>query len=73
MKAHGLDIIGGLSSGDNDPSAIEIDNVVADKKILARDHGTATVPEVANIIYGTGSPPAANTTPIGTLFIKYIA
>lgn len=71
MKAHGIEIIGGLTS--NDPSEIEIDNVVADKKIVARDHGTESVAEAANIIYGTGSPPAANTTPIGTIFIKYVA
>jgi len=72
MKAHGLEIIGGLTS-DNSPSSMEIDNVVDNKSIIARDHGTATVAEVGNIIYGTGSPPSANTTPIGTLFIKYIA
>jgi len=42
-------------------------------KLLARDHATATVAEVGNIVYGTGSPPTASTTPIGTLFIKYTA
>ena len=71
MKAYGIDVIGGLSS--NDPSDIEIDNEAADSKILARDHETASVAEVSNIVYGTGSPPDANTTPIGTIFIKYVA
>jgi len=42
MKAHGLEIIGGLTS-DNSPSSMEIDNVVDNKSIIARDHGTATV------------------------------
>jgi hypothetical protein len=37
------------------------------------DHGTATNPEIVAVVYGTGSPPAANTTPIGTLWIKYTA
>jgi len=37
------------------------------------DHGTATDPEVVSVVYGTGSPPVANTTPIGTLWIKYTA
>ena len=51
---------------------LPIDNEASGKKIKARDHGTATTPEVVNVVYGTGSPPAASTTPIGTLFIKYI-
>lgn len=29
--------------------------------------------QVANICYGTGDPPTANTTPIGTIYIKYTA
>lgn len=37
------------------------------------DHGTFSNPEIVAVVYGTGSPPAANTTPIGTLWIKYIA
>ena len=72
MKIHGIEIIGGMSD-DGTPSSIDIDNVADDKSIIARDHETATVAEVANIVYGTGSPPTANTTPIGTLFIKYVA
>ena len=54
-------------------SNIEIDNESDSRKIKARDHGTATTPEVVNVIYGTGSPPAASGVPIGTLFIKYVA
>lgn len=41
--------------------------------IVAADHGTATSPQVVNVVYGTGSPPAAGTTPEGTLFIQYTA
>ncbi len=41
--------------------------------ITAYDHGTATDPEVVNVVYGTGSPPTASTTPIGTIFIQYTA
>jgi hypothetical protein len=40
---------------------------------LARDHGSASVDEVVNVCYGTGDPPAANTTTIGALYIKYQA
>ena len=72
MKAHGIEVVGGMTS-DNAPSSMEIDNVADDKSIIARDHETATVAEVGNIVYGTGSPPTANTVPIGTLFIKYVA
>ena len=54
-------------------SNIEIDNEADGRKIKARDHGTATTPEVVNVIYGTGAAPAASGVPIGTLFIKYVA
>ena len=41
---------------------------------VAADHGTATTDMVINACYGTGStPPAANTTTIGTLYIQYTA
>jgi len=64
--------VGGLATITG-TSSIPIDNEATNKKIKARDHGTATTPEVVNVVYGTGSPPAASGTPIGTLFIKYIA
>jgi hypothetical protein len=35
------------------------------------DHGTATNPEVVAVVYGTGLPPDANTTPEGTIWLKY--
>lgn len=41
--------------------------------VVPADHGTATNPEMVAVIYGTGSPPTANTTPIGTLFMQYTA
>ena len=40
---------------------------------VAADHGTAATDQVINICYGTGDPPTANTTTIGTLFVKYTA
>jgi len=40
---------------------------------VAADHGTAATDEVINICYGTGEPPDANTTTIGSLFVKYTA
>lgn len=39
----------------------------------AADHGAAATDEIINVCYGTGDPPTANTTTIGTLFIKYVA
>jgi len=40
---------------------------------VAVDHGTAATDQIINACYGTGDPPAANTTTIGSLFIKYTA
>ena len=40
---------------------------------VATDHGTAATDQIVNVCYGTGSPPAANTTTIGSIFIKYTA
>ena len=40
---------------------------------VAYDHGTAATDMIINVCYGTGSAPTANTTTIGTLFIKYTA
>jgi len=40
---------------------------------VAADHGAGTLHQVVNVLYGIGGPPTANTTTIGTLFIKYIA
>ena len=41
--------------------------------IAAADHGTAATDQVVNVCYGTGDPPAANTTTEGAIFIKYTA
>lgn len=41
--------------------------------IVVADHGAAATDEVVNVCYGVGAPPAAATTTIGALFIKYIA
>lgn len=42
-------------------------------KLIAPDHGMSTTPVVANVVMGTGSPPTASATPLGTLFLKYTA
>jgi len=39
----------------------------------AADHGAAATDQVVNVCYGTGNPPAANTTTEGTLYVKYTA
>lgn len=39
--------------------------------LVVGDHGSAATDEVCNICYGTGSPPTANTTTEGALFVKY--
>jgi len=41
--------------------------------LIVSDHGTPSLAQVVNVCYGTGTPPAANTTTIGSIFIKYIA
>jgi len=41
--------------------------------LVAIDHGSAATDQVVNVCYGTGSPPAANTTTEGTLWVKYTA
>ena len=40
---------------------------------VALDHVTAATDTVGNYCYGTGDPPAANTTTEGALFVKYTA
>ena len=41
--------------------------------LVVGDHGGAALDQVVNVCYGTGSPPAASSTTIGALFVKYIA
>lgn len=38
---------------------------------VAVDHGVPATDMLVNVCYGTGDPPTANTTTIGTLFVKY--
>jgi len=40
---------------------------------LAKDHGTPATDMLVNVCYGTGAPPTANLTTIGTIFIRYTA
>lgn len=56
--------------------ALEISKDAVEPKValVARDHGTATVDEVVNVVYGTGAtPPGASTTTEGTLYVRYTA
>ncbi len=39
----------------------------------AADHGAAATDQVVNVCYGTGAPPAANTTTEGTIYLTYTA
>lgn len=39
--------------------------------VYAADHPAAATDAIVNVCYGTGGPPTANTTTIGTLFVKY--
>lgn len=39
--------------------------------LITADHGTAANGEVVCVCYGTASPPAASTVPIGSIFVKY--
>ncbi len=48
-------------------------NVNIANELTVGDHGTAATDMVCNICYGTGAAPAANTTTIGSLFVKYVA
>jgi hypothetical protein len=43
--------------------------------LIVADHsGTGTTQSVVNVVYGTsGTPPTANTTTIGTIYIQYTA
>ncbi len=40
---------------------------------VAANHGAAATDQIINVCYGTGAPPAANTTTIGALFVKHAA
>jgi len=47
---------------------------IATREIVTGDHNAeGTKPEIVNVVYGTGSPPTASTTPIGTIYIQYTA
>jgi hypothetical protein len=55
---------------DEDDNIIQITSA---GKLIAPDHGSETTPNIINAVYGTGSPPTASDTPIGTVFFKYTA
>jgi len=54
--------------------SLDVDtNLNVDGYIEVGDHSTPTSARAVGIVYGTGSPPAASSTPIGTLWVKYSA
>jgi len=61
--------------GDLDTNGHDIlfgsDTISGTGTMITGDHGAATNPEVVNTLYGTGAPPTASTTTIGSLYIKY--
>jgi len=67
-----LGVTGAITGGAT--SSIPIDNEATADAIKTRDHeATGLLPEAVNVVYGTGSPPAAGGVPDGTLFFKYTA
>jgi len=53
-------------------AAIKAGSLVAE--MVASDHGAAGTDQLVNVCYGTSAtPPTANTTTIGTLYIQYTA
>jgi len=48
-------------------------NIILDDTMEAADHGFYASSFVVGICYSTGTAPTTNTTPIGTLFVKYTA
>jgi hypothetical protein len=66
----------GASTAANARTNLGAVNVAGDTMtgaLIASDHGSAATDEVVNVCYGTGAPPAANTTTEGTIFIQYTA
>ena len=63
--------------GDLDTNGSDIlfgsDTISGTGTIVTGDHGTATLPQTVNVVYGTGDPPTASDTTEGTIFIKYTA
>jgi hypothetical protein len=67
--------LSGVNTGDQDLSGLlQKTGGTMTGAIITADHGTGTDPEVVNVIYSTSTtPPAANTVPVGTIFLTYTA
>jgi len=65
--------IGDLITGDLSGKTVDIDGDLTADSVVVGDHGTAATDEVVNVCYGTGDPPTASTTTIGTIYVKYTA
>ena len=67
------------STSSGDPALLilggsqELLRVECNGNTYVADHGGAATDMVINVCYGTGAAPAANTTTIGALYIKYTA
>lgn len=67
---HGVNLyIQGENAGGTNKSLMMFDPDIPG--VLAYDHGAAATDQIVNVCYGTGSPPTASTTTIGTIFLKY--
>ena len=64
-----------MNTGDQDLSGyVPKSGTTMTGALVTADHGTGTDPEVVSVIYSTSTtPPAANTVPIGTIFVTYQA
>lgn len=61
----------GLSNVTND-AQLPLTGGTMTGALIARDHGTETVDEVINAVYGTSAtPPTASTTTEGTVYFQY--
>ena len=56
-----------------DTDKVDVSGDTMTGALIASDHGTAATDQIVNVCYGTGDAPTANTTTIGTLYIKYTA
>lgn len=69
----GVTVGSDTDAGDNNLRVEGNVNIIGTLEAVSVDHGTAATDQIVNVCYGTGDPPAANTTTIGSLFVKYTA
>lgn len=60
-----------VQKNDSGNSIVSLKNTLT-SAVKAAPHGTASLPQLVNVCYGTGEPPAVDSVPEGTIFIRYI-